>query len=114
MWSYHRIGHGDFLGELVIPLSTYTFDNPEQAKWHPLLQKVGCSSCYRIHEIIRLAEIELLPHQRRANDRLQLLYLRVLYNNSNDICNSRKKSSLLLYHGWCYSQTRDSTRALGV
>ena len=28
--------------------------------------------------------------------------------------NSRKKSSLSPYHRWCYSQTRDSTRALGV
>ena len=73
MWSYHRIGHGDFLGELVIPLSTYTFDNPEQAKWHPLLQKVGFSSCYRIHDFIKIAAILLLPHQWRANDRLQLL-----------------------------------------
>ena len=25
-----------------------------------------------------------------------------------------KKSSLLPYRGWCYSQTRDFTRALGV
>ena len=25
-----------------------------------------------------------------------------------------KKSSFSPYHGWCYSQTRDSTRVLGV
>ena len=27
---------------------------------------------------------------------------------------SRKKSSLSPYRGWCYFQTRDTTRALGV
>lgn len=42
VWNFHRLGHGEFLGEVIVPLGSYHFredgDNPS---WYPLSERVS-------------------------------------------------------------------------
>lgn len=42
VWSFHRLGHADFLGEVDIPFLSYSFeDHGSQAHWYPLGERVS-------------------------------------------------------------------------